>query len=466
MTKKIQCCLLSAPVLFIAVLLIVFVPLVMLEHAHFPYSDGAEHCAAVRALAEDMVSPGDAMIASSRTDSMRYVPSIMLMALFKRSAGLDVHFVKKIALVSFFLLFAVSLMLFSCEYFSDSSQGVWSLAAALFLWGQGWLDANAYMFAAILFTSYYPSVVSFSLSLLGLYSLLVSLRLNKNIYLVFAMACGSIAFVNHPLTGCFFWISFLIVYVEKKGFSLAALQTWGLGLVVAVGCSILWPYYSILASLKQIVCGSVDTTLAHSLSWQYLHSSPVLRIGPALAGMLFLAFLIYKKRYVYLTFGFIVFLFLYSAGYYFHWTLSERFIFFVVLMMQLSFSRYLRLWIGLAGWRKATARLMVFIFCIGIFWQMYMTWTAFLVPSFVVDLRKMQISYQNPNAFHYSLEPFLGRGDVVLSDIYSSWSIPSYTGAKIVAPIILQSMQKIILHVSKRSVFFMIRIPTTPGDWS
>jgi uncharacterized membrane protein len=31
------------------------------------------------------------------------------------------------------------------------------------------------------------------------------------------------------------------------------------------------------------------------------------------------------------------------------------------------------------------------------------------------------------------LKKYLGDGDVVLSDIYSSWSIPVYTGAKIIA---------------------------------
>jgi uncharacterized membrane protein len=31
------------------------------------------------------------------------------------------------------------------------------------------------------------------------------------------------------------------------------------------------------------------------------------------------------------------------------------------------------------------------------------------------------------------LRKYLGDGDVVLSDIYSSWSIPVYTGAKVIA---------------------------------
>ena len=42
-------------------------------------------------------------------------------------------------------------------------------------------------------------------------------------------------------------------------------------------------------------------------------------------------------------------------------------------------------------------------------------------------------TYVTPNAMQLELKNYLSDRDVVLSDIYSSWSIPVYTGAKIIA---------------------------------
>ena len=123
--------------IFIAIILTLFIPLSLLDYAHFPYSDGAEHGAAVRELAKHPIHPEDPMLADHPGDTPRFVPSILVMALFMRLLQLDVLVILKIFLIVYFLLFLISAALFSREYFNDREQVPWSLASLLFLWGTG-----------------------------------------------------------------------------------------------------------------------------------------------------------------------------------------------------------------------------------------------------------------------------------------------------------------------------------------
>ena len=139
-------------------------------------------------------------------------------------------------------------------------QAPWSVVSLLFLWGSGWTGANAYMFSALLYTAYFPSVVSFSLALLALYFQLRFLRYNKKRFLVAQILLGSIAFVNHPLTGVFFFICSGLLYLEKKGFDQKALVQYALSVVAALLLITLWPYYSLFANLLKLATGEMART--------------------------------------------------------------------------------------------------------------------------------------------------------------------------------------------------------------
>ncbi len=72
----------------------------------------------------------------------------------------------------------------------------------------------------------------------------------------------------------------------------------------------------------------------------------------------------------------------------------------------------------------------------------------FVYPSFSFAAGSPFPRYVNPNAMQHELKKHLHDGDVVLSDIYSSWSVPVYTGAKIVglyhtAPHVTDNIQRI-----------------------
>lgn len=425
-------------ILYIAIILIIYIPLSLMDYAHFPYSDGAEHGAAVRELAKNLTQPEDPMLANHPGDSPRFVPSTLLMALFMRGLNLDVLGVLKIFLTIYFLLFLFSAACFSREYFNDTVQVPWSLATVLFLWGVGWTGANAYMFSALLYTAYFPSVVSFSLSLLALNFQLRFLR-SKKLWAFFAMTLtGSLAFVNHPLTGIFFFISSGLLYLEKKGFAKEMIFYFLLSVGVALSIMSLWPYYSFFPNLLKIITGEMAQTADYQSTHQYLYSRFFIGSGPALAGIPFVILFSLQKRYLLLVGGFAVFSFFYLAGYVFTISLAERFVFFIMFILQMSVSRICREWgppyLTLnQPIKKIIAWFLRLLLIVGVGIQLVLVNTEFLTPALEHRARFAFPRVVNPNTMQMELKKHLGEGDVVLSDIYSSWSIPVYTGAKVIA---------------------------------
>ena len=132
------------------------------------------------------------------------------------------------------------------------------------------------------------------------------------------------------------------------------------------------------------------------------------------------------------TGSFIVFVLVYVFGFFAKVNLSERFMFFIVFMLQLAFSLF---W---TSCRQNDIRLKKSFFmvtiCLAVCFQSYLTFNEFIVPAFKINQGDSFLpKYSAPNKVFKDLKEYLNVNDVVLSDIYSSWSIPVYTGAKIIA---------------------------------
>jgi len=426
-------------VVFIIFLIVVSILFTLIDYNHFPFSDGAEHGAAVRALAKNLIHPGDPMLHAVSGASPRYVPSIFIMALFMKVSGLDVLVVLKLFEVAGLAFFLISAALFCKEYFRDRRQAPWSIACLLFLWGLGWNGANAYMFSAILYTAYYPSVISFSLAFLALYFQLRFLRSERRAFLAGALLSGAICFVNHPLTGTFFFICSGLLYLEREGLNKKALSCYTLSIITALCLTVLWPYYNFFASLMTIASGEMKKTIDYSLTQQYLYSKPLLRSGAALAGIPIAIYYLMQGRYVLLWGGSLLFGLLYLYGFYSTISLAERCIFFMLCLLQIAASRLCRGWSAKNVWtsqhlgNKIFFSFLVFLLVGGIAIQAALVFKEFIAPSFSFAAGAAFPRYVNPNAMQHELKKYLHDGDVVLSEIYSSWFVPVYTGAKIVA---------------------------------
>ena len=412
-------------------LLLFFIPLIFLDYAHFPFSDGAEHGAAVRELANNFINPDDPMLEGNYGGSARYVPSVLIMAAFVRLSGLDVLIVIKIFSILFLLLFVFSVDRFARLYFNKSNGSFCFLATLLFLWGTGWTGANAYMFSAMAYTAYFPSIVSFSLTFLALSFLLKYLKDGRTFGFVWCCILSGIIFVNHPLTGAFFFISTFFLLLEKSSSYKRCFILFIIILAVSFSFSLLWPYYQFFESFSSIASGAMAQTDDYQMTWQYLHSDRLLRIGPALAAVPLILILMFKRKNLMVTGSFVVFTFIYVFGYFTKTSLSERFIFFIVFTFQLAFSLFwASCWGGDSRIKKVFYSATV---CLAACLQFYFVFGEFIAPAFTVRMGGSFISgYVSPNKVFKDLRKYLNNDDIVMSDIYSSWSLPVYTGAKII----------------------------------
>jgi hypothetical protein len=346
----------------------VYIPLAYLDYQHTPYSDGAEHGAVLRELIRDIKSPGEPMLETFTGKSPRYVPSLFLMASVARLAGMNALSTIKLFSILFFIFFLTSIIFFVRQYFQDPEQAFWSVACMLFLWGTGWTGANAYMFSALVYTAWYPSLVAFS---------------------------------------CVFMA--------------------------------LWPYYDFFASLFTITSGSMATASDFLLTRNYLYSDIALRAGPALAIIPILFFYLLKKKYSMLTNLLLCALCIYTAGYFLRISLAERFIFAIIFSSQILVSRYAcTLWQDLrqhtaAATQTACAALLAVLLASGCIGQLYITMQEYIFPNFTLYSNAPYIRYEDPTALHKQFALYMQPDDIVFSDLYTSWGIPLYTGAKIVS---------------------------------
>jgi hypothetical protein len=105
----------------------------------------------------------------------------------------------------------------------------------------------------------------------------------------------------------------------------------------------------------------------------------------------------------------------------------------------MSVSRILREWFHLSSQapdqnsKKITAWFLGTLLIIGIGVQLVSTYTKFISPAFERKAGSILPRYVNPNPVQLTLRKYLSEGDVVLSDRYTSWAIPLYTGAKVIA---------------------------------
>ncbi|MBM4309409.1 MAG: hypothetical protein FJ119_00450 [Deltaproteobacteria bacterium] len=442
--------------------------LAALDYHNFPYNDGAEHGAVVRELAENPFSPGEPMLGTFDGNSARYVPSALLMAFASRLLSLDVLLVIKLFTVIYFVFFVAALSLFTYEYFADMRSALWSLLAVLFLWGTGWYGANAFMFSALLSTAWFPSLVSFSCALLALYFQLRFIKTRSFSMAFLQYSFAAVSFVCHPLTWVFYFICSVLLCCERQGGSLRPIMVTGVISVVTALCAVaVWPYYDFISNFVNVASGGLARTASdYQTTRDYLYSDIVLRIGPALAGIAGLVVCLKKRKHLLLWGGCAVFAGLYAAGYFLHISLAERFVFFTVFLLQLSFARIAALASapGAEPVFRLPARMVTYIcasvLACGIVIQVGLVWRDVVRPCFVLQPSFPFMHYESPNREHMGLDALFGSGDVVFTDIFSGWSIPVYTGARVVA--LLHTPPHVpdnYIRVRDSNAFFMLDRP-------
>ena len=160
--------------------------------------------------------------------------------------------------------------------------------------------------------------------------------------------------------------------------------------------------------------------------------------------------------------GFLVSLMIYVAGYFLKIILAERLIFLCMFFSQLAFSRMLKTsmhappdWIK-SKWPSASA-IYVYVSALGVgfFSQLYLAGKMYL-PQYIEWQPRLHVKkYLHPLRHYLSLRHFLQRGDIVLTDIGTSWILPCLTDVKVISllhnsPFVLENLER----VSDTKTFF------------
>jgi len=418
---------------------VLFAPFAVQVLPWFEWSDGCEHAAAIKELSHSLREPKNPHLDLPGTTSPRFVPSIILMALLQRFPGMDTFTVLACMSVVMFFAFGLGIYLFTKEYFQDEYQPLYTLLCILFLWGKGWDGANGYMFSSLVFTAYYPSVVSFAGMFFALTALLKYVRQNKPIFSLLYIVLSTLIVLNHPLTGVLFLlISFLLVLTEqpvrKRNLLLCALCC-----CIAIGLTVFWPYYSIIESMFFVTGKKVKEFWDYRATHHFLYSELIIRIGPGLLGIIPVLYFATIRKYLFIVAGFFLCSMVYVLGYFFDISLGERCIFFCMLFSQLAFSRFLKLLIhteyflrSMRAQRLVTACFIAALF-LGIAAQLYLVCKVYL-PQCIEWKPALRIKpYQHPLQKYFILPNYLHRDDVVLTDVFTSWIIPCIADAKVVS---------------------------------
>lgn len=402
--------------------------------------DYGEHAACIRELSAHPLSPGNPMLAINGSTTLRYTPYILVIALFKKFLHLNLLTVIQCASLISFFLFIVGVYLWGKEYFKSDILPLYVLITLLFFWGTPFDYSNEYNFRFLMYTSFYPSTFVFNLSFLGLYFLLNYARYQTYRNYLLYLAVATFAFLTHPLTGSFFLLSsFLLSITEGKNkFKNGWLYLLSL-LIIAV-FSLLWPYYSFMDA----VIKSTTTDWYSSFRMYLYEARNIYKIGPALLGLPLIFLFLMKKKYPFISLGFLSCCFIYVLSYGSNIRLGERYIFFVIFFLHLALAWYCSTLEILSYYRikKVLANLseknihILFFACILVLSMLYhLTKFGFEQAGYLISFNPMPrvTTYKNPLDNYSLLQGKIQEGDIVMTDPLTGWLLPALTGAKITA---------------------------------
>lgn len=304
-----------------------------------------------------------------------------------------------------------------------------ALLLILFLWGIApWGYSGFFYFDNLSVVLPYPSTFTIILSF---YALAIGFRLRPSgNFLAFATIFFICLFVllSHPLT----FISLALCLLAQSfadGKPLVPLIRISILLGLAICIGLLWPYYSLLALLS----GAGDV-FHHSNSDMYNHV--IARTWPVLVMLPFIAGALGNKKCQAIFLATIALVAIYAFGY-----ISNKYSFgrvvaiillFLQILISIGFARVFHL--VLVRWPQT--RSVVPLFTAAVLTIIAVTWyhpiftRSLTVANNLVSGRplSMQLIYGNLGF----ITRFLQQNDVVISDIQTSWMIPSF-GGKVVA---------------------------------
>ncbi len=206
-------------------------------------TDAWEHHRAIVALVDDLWEPGNPTYATAEP-SIRYSPYTIVLALLSRTTGADPYRLLSGAGVLNTALLVVALWWFLRRY-GQEAVGIYALLIMVSFYGAAPGYANSYALSDLPWHQVNPSAFAFALSLLA-FERVEDLLGRKRPWIRAGLVAiiTAVILLSHAMTGVFCGIGFgAIALVRQRTDRLRALS-WIAGIVLAAGIiCVWWPWY-------------------------------------------------------------------------------------------------------------------------------------------------------------------------------------------------------------------------------
>lgn len=400
------------------------------------YGDFWEHSAVVQALIENTAAPSHPFF-SLQAPHAFISPYHWITAIFAKYFNFSA--IESLGLfgVLNFCLFTLGLKVFIEGFESKVLQLTcfYSFLFILFLWGNNpWGFSGFFYFELLADVLPYPSTFATALSLIGLglgFKLDNTLSIIKQLSLILI---STLVLLSHPLTFIFLTTGLICQAVTSKQIFLSIAHRLII-FAIATGIAFLWPFYSIFALLT----GAGD--VYHS-SNRSMYMDVLIKIWPIIV-LLPLLWPVFKRQETRPVFLHLLVL---VAVYFFGWFTGKysygRDITFIVILIQILLaSQFAHFETLLSQFYPRTTLtygmfLGLILLCLASTW-LYPTMTRSLtVLNSFISGRSVSNQHMYKNLTF--LSKHLIKGSVVLSDLDTSWLVPSF-GGKVVGALHVQA---------------------------
>ncbi len=397
------------------------------------YGDFWEHSAAVKAFVTDPFHPSHPFFALSAPHAF-LTPYHLMVASFVRLTGLDV--INSLALfgVVNYCLLVTGLFWYVRGFAGDHAarSSFFALLCILFLWGPNpWGYSGFLHFGLIADVLPYASTFAAAISLIVLAIGFGGLRIAGPRQAIAITVLSAIVLLSHPLTYVFLATGLFCQCLQGHDSTAILRQTGRLVLILAASCALAtcWPYFSIVALLTG--AGDVYHSSNRLVYVDIIQRTwPIFLLSPLMFGALRNA----KERTILLHILLLVMI--YGMGYATGKYSYGRDVTFIAILAQILIGdRIARLETSICSSRPMVDKIMCILIGVALLaWAS--TWLMPTVTRSLTVLNSLRLGRQVSNQQMYADLTFLPRfvqtNDVVLSDIETSWLVPTFAG-KVIA---------------------------------
>ena len=381
-----------------------------------------EHSAVVRELATHILRPQHPQLLLDAPHAF-FSPYAVLVALLARLLHVDaVTALSVMGLINLILL-CLGIRLFSASVgvACRSAAAFYALLFTLLCWGSHPWEYSGFFHIGVLgYVLPYPSTFAVALTLIALGLNRHRVETQQPFWLVLIWAIAATVLISHPITYIVLAAGLFSQAIAEKGRALSQVVLMGCLLVLAFLVASFWPYFSVYRLL-------VHESPAYHFQNKTMYREVAIRIWPSLFALPLVVarFRSGWRRPWNLLLAILLVIYTYGAisGKYSY----GRVISFIVFLLQFAMAEQLSTYESRMlpmYWARRLA-LPVGIACF------------VLLLSMAPLLRTLSRSFlgRSPTHTDYQfLARFTGQYDIVLTDIYSSWFVPTFGGKVVAVP--------------------------------